>query len=330
MSVAAEMVDELDITDQDVTRIADMIDGEISTLVPEWKKSFALDDENSHCSDTNTTSLCDKCASNGSPLMDYVTSDIPDAKNLQVLQCYKPGCAATHGRFEEITYQVEGSDQCLAEGKPELPSCQLNGIRYTDIWAQRDGPELSSEGSRDIYCNEADNFSNTPTSGKEERIITMDKQSKSNAGKFNSPAQHNSSPAPFEDRGNEIRQELRWLKAKYQMQLRELRDQQLRLNQKLSRIVLSPDRLERKEDNESSSMSSVSLQPLLSKENKTHALKSSSSFKHFVPNLVAEAEATKGSCSPEQIFTAKSFYSGDLLPQPLHRATSLPVDAIYF
>ncbi|KAF5946070.1 hypothetical protein HYC85_016298 [Camellia sinensis] len=36
LSVATEMVAELDITDQDVTKIADMIDGEITSLVPEW------------------------------------------------------------------------------------------------------------------------------------------------------------------------------------------------------------------------------------------------------------------------------------------------------
>ena len=35
LSVATEMVSELDITDQDFTKIADMIDGEITSLVPE-------------------------------------------------------------------------------------------------------------------------------------------------------------------------------------------------------------------------------------------------------------------------------------------------------
>ncbi|XP_042517876.1 serine/threonine-protein kinase WNK1-like isoform X2 [Macadamia integrifolia] len=39
LSVATEMVSELDITDQDVTKIAYMIDGEIASLVPEWKET---------------------------------------------------------------------------------------------------------------------------------------------------------------------------------------------------------------------------------------------------------------------------------------------------
>ncbi|KAG5585174.1 hypothetical protein H5410_045608 [Solanum commersonii] len=42
MEVAAEMVKELDITDWDPLQIADMIDTEISDMIPEWKKSRSL------------------------------------------------------------------------------------------------------------------------------------------------------------------------------------------------------------------------------------------------------------------------------------------------
>ncbi|KAH1037510.1 hypothetical protein GLYMA_20G228000v4 [Glycine max] len=44
ISVATEMVAELDMTDQDVTRIADMIDGEIASLVPEWRPGPGIDE----------------------------------------------------------------------------------------------------------------------------------------------------------------------------------------------------------------------------------------------------------------------------------------------
>ncbi|PON80079.1 Serine/threonine protein kinase [Parasponia andersonii] len=335
LSVANEMVDELDITDQDVTKIADMIDGEIVTLVPEWKRGLALE-ENQHSS---SMSVCHSCDPNGS-MLDYVTSDNSGAKNLQVLQCSKHSCTAIHGRFEEITYQVEGSEQCLTDGAPK-PSCHSDGIHYTDIWAQRDGPELSSQGSRDIYCDKGDKSLNLSDCGKEEKIIIMDNQSESNAGNFGSSTNHDSSPASFDDYENDIRQELRWLKAKYQMQLRELKNQQLRVKQKRSSVALSSDNSEHKEDNNGGSISSVSTQ--LSKENKKPPLKSSSSVNHFSSTFLVEAEskcanvdnqnvpsseAMKGSCSPDQIFTAKSFYIGALLPQPLLRATSLPVDAI--
>lgn len=330
------MVDELDITDQDVTKIADMIDGEIATLVPEWKRELALE-ENQHCS---STSVCQKCDSNGS-FLDYVTSDSSGAKNLQILQCSKHGCTAIHGRFEEITYQVEGSsEQCLTEGAPE-PSCHSDGIHYADIWAQRDGPELCSQGSRDIYCDEADRPLNLSNCGKEEKIIIMDNQSESSARNFSSSANHDSSPASLDDYENEIRQELRWLKAKYQMQLRGLRDQQLRVKQKPASLAQNSDNSEHNEDNNGGSMSLVS--PQLIKENKRPPPKYSSSARHFGSTFLVDAEnkcanldnqniqnleELKGSCSPDQIFTAKNFYTGTLLPQPLHRATSLPVDAI--
>ncbi|XP_059652682.1 serine/threonine-protein kinase WNK1-like isoform X2 [Cornus florida] len=44
LSVATEMVAELDITDQDVTKIADMIDGEIASLVPDWKPGPGIEE----------------------------------------------------------------------------------------------------------------------------------------------------------------------------------------------------------------------------------------------------------------------------------------------
>ncbi|KAF3457146.1 hypothetical protein FNV43_RR01803 [Rhamnella rubrinervis] len=324
LSVAAEMVDELDITEQDVTKISEMIDDEIASLVPEWKKGLARV-ENPHCS---SASFCHSCASNGS-LLDYVSSDCQGAKNLQVLQCSKHG--SIHGRFEEITYQVEDSE-CPTEAATK-PSTQSDGIRYADIWAQRDGPESNPQDSRDIYCSEAHETLDTSYIEKEEKIITMDNQSESNA-------RNSSASAPFDDYENDIRQELRWLKAKYQMQLRELRDQQLRVKSKQSGLTPNSDNSESREAN-AVSMSLISSP--LRKENKRPPLKSSHFRKHSTSHFLVDAEnkcsnlgnekvnsfeAMNGSYSPEQMFTAKSFYTGDLLPHSLHRATSLPVDAI--
>ncbi|GMG99624.1 hypothetical protein Nepgr_001464 [Nepenthes gracilis] len=44
LSVATEMVAELDITDQDVTKIASMIDVEIASLVPDWKPGLGIEE----------------------------------------------------------------------------------------------------------------------------------------------------------------------------------------------------------------------------------------------------------------------------------------------
>lgn len=325
LSVAAEMVDQLDITEQDVTKIAEMIDGEIASLVPEWKKGLATE-ENAHCS---SASFCHNCVSNGS-LLDYVSPDCPNAKNLQVLQCSKHGSA--HGRFEEITYQVEDSEECAPEAATK-PSTQPDGIHYADIWAQRDGLESNSQESRDIYCDEAHKSLDTSNIGKDEKIITMDNQSECNA-------RNSSASAPLDDYENDIRQELRWLKAKYQMQLRELKDQQLKVKRKPSSLTPNTDSSESWEGN-AASMSVISSCP--HKESKRPPLKSSNLCRHFASHFPVDAEskcsnvenqkangfeAMNGSYSPEQLFTAKSFYAGALLPQPLHRATSLPVDAI--
>ncbi|KAA8527609.1 hypothetical protein F0562_034996 [Nyssa sinensis] len=328
LSVATEMVDELDITDQDVTKIADMIDGEIASLIPEWKGGLGIE-EMPHCLSEN---FCHNCASNGT-LMEYLSSKNPGAKNLQVLQCSRHGCAAIHGRFEEVTYQFEGTKQRVTEGA-SVTSNRSDGLHYTDIWAQHDGPELSSQESSD---DEHEPFDQS-TLEKDERVINIDNVSKSNVR--NSPSiDPSAASALAEDYENEIRQELRWLKAKYQMQLRELRDQQLGVVSKSSSVTLNSDNKEHKKDN-GFHLSSISTP---SKEEKSNLLlKSFGSGKRFTScfpidaekkcanTMVQNYEPAYGSCSPEQMVTAKSFYTGTLFPHPLHRATSLPVDAVDF
>ncbi|KAL2559553.1 Protein kinase domain-containing protein [Forsythia ovata] len=117
-----------------------MIDSEIASLVPEWKKDFGIDKSPNH---TNSN-CCQDCASNGS-LVEYLSVQ-GLGKNLQVLHCSKHECGAIHGRFEEITYQFEGSEQCVTEGTP-LGSSQSDGVHCADIWSQHEGPELVSNFS---------------------------------------------------------------------------------------------------------------------------------------------------------------------------------------
>ncbi|KAL4271531.1 hypothetical protein GQ457_13G025270 [Hibiscus cannabinus] len=318
LTVATEMVAELDITDQDVTKIADMIDSEIASLVPEWKRGPSID-ENSKC--TNL-SFCQNCASNGR-ISDYLTSSSAGAKNLQVLECSKQGCTTVHGRFEEITYQVGGPEQCVSEGA-EASISQSDGIHYADIWGQREGTEQTAPGPKDIHCNEAANeMSEQSIFGKEERITSMDSQSDSNAR--NSLSAYSSIDSGLlDDYENEIRQELRWLKAKYQMQLRELRDQQLGSKPKNNNEIKA-------------TASSTSTSP--NRETNGRRLQSIPSGKHldlFSPtsekNCASFAnhhsEAINSSYNPERVASAKSFYAGAFLPHPLHRASSLPVDAV--
>lgn len=322
LSVAAEMVAELGITDQDEAKIADMIDGEISTLVPEWKRGGLGIEGSPH---NTSASFCHNYVSNGS-LLDYVSSNNPGAKNLQVLQCSKQGGAAVHGRFEEITYQVEESEQCVTEGAPKTSSQSGGGIHFADIWAQLDGPELSSQRSREIHWDEGSKTLDQTPFGSDERIINVDDQCISNARNTLSKTT-SADCALLDDYENEIRQELRWLKAKYQMQLRELRDHQLGAKWKSSSMSPKSPPLD---------------SPRLKRQSNETILESLSSGKHFtsdfpvaaykkcssVANQSENSEETNESFSPDKIFTAKNFYSGVLLPHSLHRATSLPVDAV--
>ncbi|XP_062189082.1 probable serine/threonine-protein kinase WNK1 isoform X2 [Phragmites australis] len=96
LSVATEMVAELDITDHEVTRIADMIDGEVSALVPDWRPGPGIEE-------APDKSYCHNCGSNVSScgsLYAYMSST---ARGCQ--------CAELHGRFEEITFPADG-EQC--------------------------------------------------------------------------------------------------------------------------------------------------------------------------------------------------------------------------
>lgn len=269
------MVSELDINDQDLTKIADMIDGEIASLVPDWERHPSMEE-------SPNASYCPNCASNVS------------LKNLQVLACSQRGCAAVHGRFEEITYQFEGSEQCVTEGAP-VASSQSDGINYSD--------------------DENDKQKNLE---KDEREINAEERFNSNTA---------------EDYENEIRQEFRWLKAKYQMQLRELRDQ--RLAAKPSFSTLGYDKKERDNGNGVCTLPSCS-SPNRSKDATNEVQRRSfSSGKHFSLHFSTNAQ-TK--CEnrrvhdsyAEQMLTAKCFYKGALLPQSLQRATSLPVDSVDF
>ncbi|XP_042037958.1 probable serine/threonine-protein kinase WNK9 [Salvia splendens] len=262
LSVATEMVAELDITDQDVTKIAEMIDGEIASLVPEWKPGFGIDE-----SPIKNGSCCQNCDAG------YL------GKTLQT-------CGSVRGRFEEITYQVEGSEQCVTDNAP-VGSSQSDGVHFTDIWAQEEDHEVTSPSSNDNQFDQ---------SSKEKGQVSP----------------------PHDYYKNEIRQELRWFKAKYKRKQRELANKQFGALRDRSRSFSNLAQGETDETDIDYSLykgKHFNLFPL------TDSDRSSSDTK------VHSYESAYNSCSPVHFVTSKNFYSGGLLPHSLHRATSLPVDA---
>jgi WNK lysine deficient protein kinase len=98
LSVAAEMVAELDITDHEVTDIAEMIDGEVGKLLPHWTPGPGLDDDDAGAPPDALCQNCQSSASSSDSLADYMSA-AADRRGCR--------CAELHGRFEEITFQAD-------------------------------------------------------------------------------------------------------------------------------------------------------------------------------------------------------------------------------
>ncbi|KAL8121735.1 putative serine/threonine-protein kinase WNK9 isoform X3 [Apium graveolens] len=313
LSVAAEMVSELEITDQEVTKIAEMIDREMISLVPEWNTRLGQEEFRNHTS----RSYCQSCASNG-PYRSYLSSENPSAQNLEHLHCSRQGCAAMHGRFEEITYRSDTTEQRVTDGAPVVSS-QSDGVHYSDIWGQPDEPELclkqvkeSCSKEKETKNNNDKTYSCVGNSQSRNSIISRDLD---------------------EDYENEIRKELRWLKAKYEIQLRELKDMQLRsLSRNGSFSPRADDRKEEIKDRVSSAVPSEGKNEVLLKSfdsGKNYSLCFPVDYgKTCASQRIQYFDTSYGAYSPKQAVTTKGFYAEDLLPQSLHRATSLPVDAV--
>ncbi|XP_044478738.1 serine/threonine-protein kinase WNK1-like isoform X2 [Mangifera indica] len=336
LSVATEMVAELDITDQDVTKIADIIDGEIASLVPQWRLGPGMV-ETSQFANQN---FCLNCASNQTStgsLMNYLSHN-HGAKNLQLLQCCKNGCASMHGRFEEITFEAEESEHHVTEGAP-IESSQSDCLHYQEIWGQHESQELSMGESGHSHYDEEYENSDQSFAALDEKDMKDQTNIEMNARKsirhlYNS-CSFSIVPSVYCDLSDnhekEMQQELRWLRAKYQMELRELKNKQLGGASKSSSFS-------NKENKTSNGiLSHILSNPLQGTKNGVH-LKQISSVCHDLdsksrcPNSDTQrgrnCKAMEESPRAQIMVNANNFHTGSLLPHSLHRTTSLPVDAI--
>ncbi|MQM01212.1 hypothetical protein Taro_033965 [Colocasia esculenta] len=356
LSVATEMVAELDITDYDVTRIAEMIDGEICSMVPDWRPGPGIEDTPGH----PALAICHNCASNVSSigsLLDYS----PGCTNLQGgLRCTRLGCAAAamHGRFEEITYQVE---ECMTEGAPVLSSHSEDPDMCSPS-TSTEAPFDEDNHAQQLVKNESSSLVNNHELPVSRRSLgqlccgSVDQQCLEVSGE----SCRQPTPSLSDDYENDIRQELRWLKAKYQMELRDYKSQQfggskgassphselgyrdlrMRGNGAADASLFSP----------SQRSTAELLQSLHLGEQRTsfHRRHGSSFEAPPSPVTSSSARTDSGFCwssryspesrrprhcevncesSPEAMFTAKNFYTG-LPPSCLPRTKSLPVDAV--
>ncbi|CAN0856830.1 Serine/threonine-protein kinase WNK1 [Linum grandiflorum] len=261
MSVVKEMVSELAISDEDAIRIADMIDDEVASLVPSWNKDSTTEEDEGGCLNSKNT------------------QPPPRAPHKHRRS------ASFHGRFEEVTYQVEGAER----------DTQLHEERTIRM----DSPEEEEGEEEEEACSARNSVSANPSMSTEY----------------------------WEDYENEIRQELRWLKAKFEMQLREVRDQQLGHQQprdssnvegKKDASVVKLPRLTRDNNNNQLRIHKESGVPSLNRAASAKIRKElsrSGSFKSF-ERIGSIAAGTATLCK------------ATLVPKSLHRAASLPVDAV--
>ena len=340
LSVATEMVAELDITDQDVTKIADMIDGEIASLVPEWRPGPGIEETPRFANQ----GFCHNCASNRTStgsLMEYFSN--PYGTNLQLLQCCRNGCASMHGRFGEITFDVDESEHHVTDGAPN-ESSQSDCLHYQEIWGQLESRELSSVDSGHSHSDEEYEKLDQSFVTEDNKETKVESETALNARNSTRHLvnSHSYSEVPSVDcdqsdnHEKEIQQELRWLKAKYMMELSELREQQLGVASKTSSYS-------NKENNTTNGRLSYPISSPTQRDRNGFHLNLPTDKKHFSSNcsdrinkscpsldppMARYCGAIKESLRTEDTVTATRFPSGSLLPPSLHRTTSLPADAI--
>lgn len=154
MSVASEMVAELDITDFDDVEIASMIDEEISALVPDWKGGIALEDGGGAEEGLSCDYFVSKPMENGShfhfstvssenSLLNYLIShNLVDSGSMPSTRV----ADSVHGRFEEVIYQFNGSDVSFTAEEAPTISTESSYIHQDgDDWLI--GEEHSSPSS---------------------------------------------------------------------------------------------------------------------------------------------------------------------------------------
>ncbi|XP_058770532.1 probable serine/threonine-protein kinase WNK9 [Vicia villosa] len=308
ISVATEMIAELDITDQDVTSIADMIDGEIASLVPEWQSGPGIV-ETPRFADQG---FCRNCVSNhtsSGSLMDYLSHN---QGNLQLPEYCKHGCASMHGRFEEITFPSEECDNHVRENLNVLNLS--DSLQYQGVWNQHESRELSPVESDQSHSDEQNEQLDKSISAEDQGQNISENKFPPNSTispRYSSGTHDFSNIRSLycslnNNYEKEIQKELRWLKARYQMELRELKDQQLGIT-----------------DNKSSHKTDYAVI-----KGGINRIRSKPVDKRSPDSNGERAENCEAMESPgEGVVTAKSFYTGSLLPHSLHRTVSLPVDA---
>ncbi|KAF9603280.1 hypothetical protein IFM89_034613 [Coptis chinensis] len=150
LSVASEMVAELDLTDQDVTTIAEMIDSEIQTHIPEWVSGNALEDNLG-----STVAGSDNYESETKDELSPLANDSDPPSGSLVLE-----------RLPSGRKYWSDSPKALSRGSPARPS-------QSDFSSQRDESSSSSSVSSYQHSESPDNDVNEESN---EVCVLLDSQ----------------------------------------------------------------------------------------------------------------------------------------------------------
>ncbi|RRT57375.1 hypothetical protein B296_00030650 [Ensete ventricosum] len=151
VSVATEMVAELDLTDQDVTTIAAMIDAEIQAYVPDWMPGYAFDN------DSNDDTVSDS-NSHESEAVDEVSA-LPNQSDY-------PCGGLTLERFPSGRKYWSGSPKAATVDSPSSPARSNSYSELDDLHGSEDisdevyngkGGSFNKDGQRE--CRPNDSFS---------------------------------------------------------------------------------------------------------------------------------------------------------------------------
>lgn len=295
LSVATEMVAELDLADQDVIKIADMIDDEIISLVPEWKPGPGFMETPRF----SKSGCCENCVSKSSSTVSFLNflSNTSVSKDLKFLDCSQNGCAAIHGRFEEISYQIDS---------PRKNLIFLNKLsEKMEICDRQETLECSMQGSGESYMDEEIE--------KVDQIISTKAKIKENEIEKNKSFLRRSISKAVSCFSNDSTEEY-----EKEMELRNLINQQLNLveNSPINRDLnlingVSPFTVSNPFQGEI-----ISKSPLNGRKRPPKLPKLPKSGPIF------------GSFAKGVSTNTKGFYIGSLVSNSLHRSTSLPIDAL--
>ncbi|PIA51648.1 hypothetical protein AQUCO_01100485v1 [Aquilegia coerulea] len=149
-SVASEMVAELDLTDQDVTTIAEMIDSEIQTHIPEWESRRTLEDNNGggiagsdNCDSETKDELSPLASDSDPPSGGLVLERLPSGRKYwsDSPKDLRSPARPSNSDFSSQIDESAGASSEFSEQHVESPGCEANGEKEDGVF----GDESMSE-----------------------------------------------------------------------------------------------------------------------------------------------------------------------------------------